>query len=125
MLPFIYILLGIGIHLVFDWFLQPREMAKCKSTDWRCLLGHAVVVWAGAMLFYSIVMTPGSLMFVVYALAYGALHALQDRVIWCWYKRKQALSGTDPIDDPLFYTTLGIDQSLHLTVLFYFASLLI
>jgi hypothetical protein len=101
-------------------------MARCKSTSWVCLLWHAGIVGCGVFIFFAIIAPTITLLVSYLGVAYVLLHALQDRFIWRWYARRVRIKGIeDPIDDEGFFTTIGIDQTLHLLVLFYFASLLI
>jgi hypothetical protein len=125
MLPFSYIAIGLGIHLVFDWIFQPREMAQNKSTDWKVLLCHTAIVGSGTFLFFCIIAALGSFQPLFLALVYMVVHALQDRYIWTWYNRKALLTGVDPLNDNTFFAIIGIDQTLHLLLLFYLATWLV
>lgn len=114
------------LHFLADFILQPREMGKKKSSDFRWLFGHLAIQF--------LVFLP----FVGWRLsAMNALvHGLIDKNIWNLYKvsvlyrvfpksmpwkeRPGNLSANYRYwEDHWFYVTIGLDQFLHAVTLIY------
>ena len=131
-------------HLVADFYLQSREMGKKKSYEIKWLIGHLSIIF-GVLLFPSFILfcdVPTALGFV---LVNVGVHGLIDWNIWRGYKysvvrrfpmyhpgqvKEQLKSGIIAPefrfwDDEAFYSTIGLDQFLHCSIMFISWKLLI
>jgi hypothetical protein len=111
----------IVTHLVGDFLLQPRWMASNKSSKVLPWLSHVVVIIVSLIpctYFFSL---PAML-----PLYYGLLHGAQDALIWKAYKYyfSRRTTQINWYEDYWFYTTIGLDQALHLLTLMYLISIL-
>lgn len=137
------------LHFLADFILQPREMGKKKSSDFRWLFGHLAIQF---LVFLPFV---GWRLSLMNALAHGII----DRNIWNLYKFKVKLqikkevntlvknaplkfykeweqhpewkinfirTKTEQAQDKFqyweyhwFYATIGLDQFLHAATLLY------
>ncbi len=135
------------LHFIADFILQPREMGKKKSTEWRWLAAHL------------------SIQFVIFlfvgwkfALENAIIHGVIDWNVWRLYKLYAHMSieksvsveycakllddhmmtqeerktlydskviGWQYWEDHLFYTTIGFDQLLHMLTLYYLSGWLL
>jgi len=132
MIVWLYII-GAAIHFIFDWFLQPRDMAENKSKDFNVLVQHGQYQFVGALIFFGFC---GARMFtgLIGALVYAGIHMFQDWNIWRKYASYRAnkvasYTLTTPVapdnvyKDPWFWNTIAVDQFLHLTILFLIAAM--
>lgn len=104
------ILLILGMHAIFDWWLQTRWQAENKSKDIEALLSHVGVYTLGLF-------CVGCFLFTSYDL------------LMCWAIVNSALHfGTDFITSRLnakfypnksFWNCIGADQFIHYATLFY------
>ena len=134
-------------HFVFDFWLQPRIMARKKSTDTKWLLGHVALYASGlavAMYFplrdiYSFTFWNAIIVSLVFASINGTTHfaidAVTSRISKYWYVKAQPNAWIEGCSVPrnvwegsiacneydknmeAFWTTIGIDQLLHTLIL--------
>lgn len=114
-------------HFVSDWILQPRDVAEKKTSSPFWMFWHISVVFfcflgavGGTYLFGRI---PGEL---ILACVWNAIaHFFIDASMWGFFRAHVAAQPAEYIKynlyakDKWFYITIGIDQTLHLCVLFY------
>jgi hypothetical protein len=98
-------------HLLGDFVLQPRSLALAKSKNLSALVWHCSIV--GLCLFF---IGGQSIKFV---LVNTILHGLIDGNIWRLYgiRIKKRGDGFHYWNDYWFYTTIGFDQFLHMTIM--------
>ncbi len=130
MSPKLFILALLAAHFIGDWILQPREMALNKSKDFRVLCDHLCIVtvclsWASLIFFWGNLGIPFLLLLFVNAV----LHGVIDWNIWRIYAK---VRGNNVYEheigkwtheshinhDYWFYSTIAIDQFLHLSIIF-------
>ena len=102
---FYYLLL---LHYISDFLLQDRKMAEHKSKDWRIMFLHCFFIWAVFLLANNVFL----------ATIYACIHYLQDTFIWKFYKRNKSMSF-EYWKDSLFYSTIGLDQILHISTIYF------
>ena len=108
-------------HLLADFLLQSRTMGKKKSEDVRWLAAHLGIQTACFLPFG-----------ILFSLSNATVHGLIDWNIWKLYKltvARRYFDGMGPApeassqfkywEDHLFYTTIGIDQMLHIGTLYF------
>ena len=117
-----------ALHFIADFLLQTRDMATKKSSDINVLAAHCgiqlLVICAGLTLF-----TSASQAFYM-AFFNALIHGVIDWHIWKGYKLSVAkrfpeLNWKDPYqvsvykywEDSWFYSTIGLDQLLHVSTL--------
>ena len=101
------------LHFVADFLLQSRTMATNKSSSLKYLVQHVLIQFT--------VFTIGVFWLPpMYALANACIHGLIDWHIWRLYKFSVYLRDQEATtatwkyyEDHLFYTTIGLDQMLH------------
>ena len=123
-----YIILFIT-HFLFDFVFQSREMGKKKSEDINYLLKHGGILFMGYMWAAYAICDNMADMFTMTA-AIVIIHCIQDWYIWRGYKtftkwrwreHNESEYHMDLImknkfkywEDKWFYTTIGLDQTLH------------
>lgn len=122
------------IHFLADFMLQPREMAKKKSTEFMWLAKHVLIInWCFAIGLLAFGFPIHTAFF--FAGVNAAIHGVIDWHIWKVYKlcvtytiyqtlRKLGLEVTVARlkeqgkafpywEDKWFYHTIGLDQLLH------------
>lgn len=116
------------LHFIADFVLQPREMAKNKSSDMTWLFGHIVIqvltFWIGLYPFI------GFLFAGVFAIVNGIIHAFIDGFIWkgygllVWLRNRKSGFNVQQLkqnrrfwEDHWFYVFIGLDQFLHVATL--------
>jgi len=107
----------IIMHFVFDWFLQPRAVAQRKASSWKWMGMHTGILYVGYTVYAW--MTPNEHWMVI---AYVALHTVQDKLIWAWYregKDDSFFDGRYYATDPNYYRLIALDQMLHLLFAFW------
>jgi hypothetical protein len=125
MFPFWFVFLGIALHFLFDWILQPRIMAQEKTKIFRMWFAHVMIVWAGAFILYMTLLPSthaSTLPALCGSILYACEHGVQDAVIWRGYEQHVEMTGADPINDDRFFFTIAVDQTIHLGVLFAIAT---
>lgn len=118
------------LHYLADFRFQSREMGKRKSEDFSVLVQHAVIIFSVFFLFGTLTFNTSLILF---SSIYAIIHGLQDWFMWRGYKllvkRKIARENFDGDmnntwmgeelkifkywEDPKFYDTIGLDQTLH------------
>lgn len=123
------ILLIIFTHFCFDWLLQSRYEAENKSRYFHALLQHLLtqavgLAWVGVFL-------PGIVEQLIFIFVNVIIHGVQDKYIWTFYRKfiiarlnynhklKEEFEHYNLYArDYWFYSTIAVDQMLHLIVLF-------
>ena len=110
------ILFSLAIFLIAeyiaDFLEQDRETALNKSSNFRYLFKHGVDIWSTigiAGLIFGI-------QEIIYMSAiYAAIHMIQDKFIWSYYKYsiKNKGSNFEYWNDKTFYDVIGLDRLLH------------
>jgi len=115
------IALAIIVFLVFDFIgdflLQSRWVATNKSKDDEALCIHFIYIVATSFLAFWIV-GAGFWKSIPIALGYAIVHCIQDRYLWTLYKEIRLDKGLDfkYYKDKLFYTFIGLDRLLHVSL---------
>jgi len=107
----------IIMHFVFDWFLQPRAVAKRKSSSWKWMSMHTGILYIGYTAYAWL--TPNEHWMVI---TYVAVHTIQDKVIWWYYRERNSKDffyGRHYAEDPNYYRLIALDQMLHLLFAFW------
>jgi hypothetical protein len=115
----IAIILFMG-HYIGDFVLQNRAIAENKSSSIPHLLVHGLLVGATMFVALTFLRLPISAVLVT-VLVYTALHCLQDKFIWKMFEQKaaeKAWTWGEPVFNRWFFRVLGLDQMLHMIVLF-------
>ena len=128
------VILALALHTIFDFILQPREIARGKSESTGYLLIHCVMYTLGIFSLFGAFagilgsMSAGIKVSACYALINGIMHfaidAATSRISKHYYYKYTELKNTCPSnhlaeDSALgaFWTTIGIDQFLHISIL--------
>lgn len=120
------------VHFIADFVCQSREMGQKKSVEFSWLAKHLII----QHMYFSIGLAPIlGLKALVFASLNAAIHGVIDWNIWKLYKlnvlwrlgishmnqdapQVKALRDTWKYwEDHLFYTTIGLDQFLHISTL--------
>lgn len=111
----------IGLHFLFDWICQPRVVARNKSSSFYYLGIHLATIYVGFSLFGFYVGVPN-----IFIAGYMLLHGVQDKIIWTLFIRYRVpknnleyLFQNRYAEDYWWYTTIAVDQFLHLVPLIY------
>lgn len=129
MMMFDFIISLIFTHFIVDWIFQPREMAENKSKNLYLCLFHG---WCNGLFLFTVIglnvlygvsidWAKNAFWFLLF---YTCCHTLQDWFIWRGYAaiRGPKLTDEKPFHkDYWFYTTIAIDQMIHLLIIFYLA----
>lgn len=109
-------LIALVIHFLADFLLQSREMGEKKSSSIEWLGKHVLIVLICFLPFG-----------IEFAVLNAGIHAIIDGSIWNIYKISvynrfpEADENYEYWKDSWFYTTIGLDQLLHvLTILILF-----
>ncbi len=107
-------------HFVGDWFLQGRTIAENKSKSVPILCAHVCII--GVVMCAAFLLTgyPHTQATGIKLLMYLILHGLQDRYIWRYYEHTFHDPANPDRKGKPFYTTIAIDQMIHLSLLMYF-----
>lgn len=101
------------LHFLSDFLLQTREMALKKSAQPLVLFAHVHIIF----LTFFLGTTPfiGATKALLASALNSATHAVIDWNIWRGYKylRRRQPPDFKYWEDSLFYTTIGLDQLLH------------
>ena len=112
----LFILGLVAAHFIGDWICQPRWMAVNKSKCFPTLLRHLCIVSFFLLLVSIPVLGLLPALLAVSLNAYA--HGIIDWYGWKWYKRKfEFLSDHEHLNNYWFYTTIAIDQFLHLAII--------
>lgn len=106
-------------HFVADFLMQSREMAQKKSSELLWLGLHIrTITWT---FFFVTYFGGAGWNSIPFTIINSAIHALIDWTIWNWYK--QGVIKRYPTfemrrdfkfwEDQKFYSTIGLDQLLH------------
>ena len=104
-------------HFLLDWILQPRKMAKQKSSDFKTLLAHLAINFIGLLLItwaFSGISLPTLLLLNLINII---THGIIDWNIWTLAKNIMSRYQDEVKREYIFYSIIAIDQSLHLTIL--------
>lgn len=114
------VLLLVFSHFLGDWWLQSRRIAETKSKDFLVLLVHVAIV--------TVILIPAAAFAlpasqILGALLYNAIaHGLIDWNLWRVYLYLRGESAFEDYvrmrHDYKFYSTIALDQTLHLLILF-------
>ena len=132
-----YIILFIT-HFLFDFVFQSREMGKKKSGDIKYLIWHGGILFMGYMWAAYAICNEWEDMLLMSGIIV-IIHCIQDWYIWRgykwtvrlrlekewgrhlhkfpnlepdeWYDKK--VKNFKYWEDPKFYSTIGLDQTLH------------
>jgi len=108
-------------HYVGDFLLQSREIAENKSKRIGYLVMHGFFVFIPIGVVLAIVSTIGIGPAIFAAILYVLFHMVQDHFIWSYFEYKARLGGWQRGDENFnrwFFRILGLDQMLHMIVLF-------
>lgn len=110
------------LHFVSDALLQSREMALQKSENFWWLSYHCgiifMVFWLGVW-----IIGPTSEQAVLFSGLNAFTHFIIDGIIWRVYKKSviirhpNATKDYKYYEDKSFYTTILLDQMLHITTI--------
>jgi hypothetical protein len=108
--------------------MQTRRIAENKSKQLDCLLMHGMMVFSPIAIVMVILSKTGPISGILCAIAYTLMHMAQDQVIWQYFEHK-AIAGRwemwGPTFNKWFFKILGLDQMLHMIVLFVVAYIFI
>ena len=118
-----YVIPVLATHFIFDWILQPRAIAKRKSSNWEWMFYHLIVIHAG---FTLLAFLCGVSQWLV--VLNTVVHGLQDKFIWSAFAKfrgpytKEYLKYNKYAEDYWYFTTIAVDQFLHLALLMWIFS---
>ena len=104
-------------HFILDWILQPRWMAKRKSSELKILLVHLSIIFTGIFAITWIFSPFPVTGLLQLNLINVAAHGIIDWNIW---KVAGGIMDKYPDGDRkeyAFYSTIAVDQTLHLVIL--------
>jgi len=112
----------IFLHFLSDWILQPRKVAKRKSSSIKWMLKHIVVIHVTFAILAYFAHVPQYLVLLNSVLHFGI-----DRIIWNAYKKirvgddypQEYLDKNKWAEDYWYFFTIAVDQMLHLCILAY------
>jgi hypothetical protein len=125
------LVLLIIIHIIFDFFLQTREIATNKSSKFSYLVPHLIILFVGLCIYTNVSFRYSYYQGLAFVWANIILHGIIDWNIWRLYKaytyfqikrgrRANLMQGADQQgnqfrywEDGLFYDFIAIDQALH------------
>ena len=113
------ILFALFLHFLGDFFLQPREMAMKKSSQWGALIGHCTIIW---LTMIPLAVAAGAIPSeaFMFATLNSIIHGAIDRNIWKRYKIRAERKGTGfhYWNDYIYFLVIGFDQFLHASTMF-------
>ena len=118
---FYYLLL---LHFIGDFVFQSRRIAENKSSDFRVMIHHCLILAAvfGVGMFSVI---PSFDAWMCFILALFGTHYLQDTFVWRSYKWLMTQRYRSELDkfeywkDSGFWSTIGFDQMFHVATLYF------
>jgi len=114
-----FILILFISHYVGDFLLQRRKVAVNKHSDMTCLLEHTIIIFIVTLV--AMLTSGRDVAAVIAAVLYAVLHGIQDKFIWSWFNEKMLYNKwttEDPEFSAWFFRYLGLDQMLHMIILF-------
>lgn len=113
-------------HIIFDFFLQTRDIATNKSSKLSYLIPHLFILLIGLSIYANLSGRYTYYQGITFVYANILLHGLIDWNIWKLYKaytyfqitkgrRSKLMRGNEYkyYEDGLFYDFIAIDQTLH------------
>ena len=97
--PFIVI---IWIHFITDFIFQSRWIAENKGKNIWVLILHSIIYCLPFIVF-------GFTFAIINGILHGVVDFVTSKITTYFYKNK---------DNYGFFTTIGFDQALHITILF-------
>jgi len=115
------------LHFLADFAFQWRDMAKRKTEDHVVLSHHCMIVYAVFTVGLLAVLTPEQAILI--GVINAVSHVIIDWNIWKWYKYSVCWRNreTPPAElqdtweywkDYWFFFNIGLEQFLHMLVLF-------
>lgn len=108
----------IIFHFISDWILQPRAVAKRKTTSLKWMLKHLAVIHVAFSIFALI---EGYSQWLV--VINTAAHGIIDKAAWSLFAKargpfdEEYLKVNKYAEDYWFYFTIAVDQIFHLSLL--------
>lgn len=119
---------ALTVHWLADFFLQPRWMAEQKSSSCGILLVHSLLytfpIWLVGIAVFPHSMSLALLFAGINGGSHFAIDAVTSRVSKWLYKRATTPRAGDHYSTGeqymnLFWTVIGFDQLVHVSVLLY------
>ena len=116
------LVLLIITHIIFDFLLQTRDIAKNKSSNIKYLIPHLVILGIGLMIFTKLSGRYSPNQAMLFIMWNVFLHGVIDWNIWRLYKwtviKRHTKSKVVDYDykfweDGVFYDFIAYDQGLH------------
>lgn len=123
------LVLLIVFHIIFDFVLQDREMAKNKSSSFKYLGPHLYILFVGLVIFVAVSNIYTGPQGFIFIFGNVLAHGLIDWNIWKLYKaythrqikKNKRLTLVQDCcgesykywSDSMFYNFIAIDQGLH------------
>ena len=106
-------------HFIGDFVFQSRDMAENKSKHLGTLMQHCFIVYLTLFLAAHFIGLETTVA-IKFALLNAVLHGLIDANIWklCARRMKEKGQTFRYWKDYWFYTTIGFDQFLHVSIMF-------
>ena len=110
----------IILHFVSDWILQPRSVAKHKTTNVVWMLKHLAIIHCTFSIFALIMGIPQWI-----CLVNTIAHGLIDKTVWKLFALIRGpfdevyLKYNKYAEDYWFYFTVAIDQIMHICLLIF------
>lgn len=107
------------LHGLFDWYLQDRETAKNKSSNFKYLSGHLVILYHGLLIWAGLFGELGLKGSLIFALTNTILHGIIDWNLIKLYKLsvvrrfKDADLSFQYWEDKHWFDFIMLDQLLH------------
>lgn len=120
-----YTMLLLINHFVSDFLLQSRAMGKNKSSSIKYLFIHIAIIFVTFIPLSVYLLGPQ--IGLTFAVLNALVHMIIDASIWNLYKLSVRFRfGPNVIpseykywEDHLFYSTIGLDQLLHVLTIVY------
>lgn len=106
-------------HFVSDFWLQGRKMAGRKAGDNIWLLIHAGIVF-GTLTAAAILSGLPVEISIAFSLINSGTHAIIDKSLWGMYRKyyRSKPANFKYWENKLFYDVIGLDQVLHIGILY-------
>ena len=113
-------------HFLADWVMQPRWMAQRKSKEPFLCLYHGIITGLFLFLTYGLNSLYGLKInweiAIIVSIVYLVCHSVQDWLIWRIYGK---CMKKEFYEDYWFYSTIAIDQSIHLSLMLWLSTFVI